>query len=125
MSYTLASVALASGDVAESHRRLIECLTVAAEVGFVEVTGYALGLAADLALALDDLQDAAMLIGACLERFDQLGVTPHVREGERQARVAASLEERVPEAHELMRRGRALRLDEAAALAVALQAGKD
>ena len=89
MSYTLASVALASGDIAESHRRLIECLTVAAEVGFVEVTGYALGLAADIALALDDLQDAAMLIGACLERFAQLGVAPHVREGDRQARVVA------------------------------------
>ena len=107
------------------HRRLIECLTVAAEVGFVEVTGYALGLAADLALALDDLHDAAMLIGACLERFDQLGVAPQVRERDRQARVAASVGERLPEASELTRRGRALRLDEAAALAVALQAGRD
>ncbi len=125
MSFTLASIALASGDVAESHRRLIECLTVAAEVGFVEVTGYALGLAADLALALDDLHDAAMLIGACLERFDQLGVAPQVRERDRQARVTASVGERLPEASELMRRGRALRLDEAAALAVALQAGRD
>ena len=125
MSYTLASVALASGDVAESHRRLIECLTVAGEVGFVEVTGYALGLAADLALALDALPDAAMLIGACLERFDQLGVAPHVREGDRQERVVASLEERVPGAAGLMTRGRALRLDEAVALAVALQAGRD
>jgi tetratricopeptide (TPR) repeat protein len=125
MSYTLASIALASGDVAEAHRRLIECLTVAAEVGFVEVTGYSLGLAADIALALDDLEDAAMLIGACLERFAQLGVAPHVREGDRQARVVASLEELVPEAAALMTRGRALRLDEAVALAVAIHPRRD
>ena len=73
MSFTLASVALADGDLAESHRRLIECLTVAGEVGFVEVTGYALGLAADLAVALDELDDAAMLIGATNEAFDRIG----------------------------------------------------
>ncbi len=122
MSFTLASVALADGDLAESHRRLIECLTVAGEVGFVEVTGYALGLAADLAVALDELDDAAMLIGACLERFDQLGVAPHVREGDRQARVVASLGERLAGAGDSVARGRALRLDEAVGLALALAA---
>ena len=122
MSFTLASVALADGDLAESHRRLIECLTVAGEVGFVEVTGYALGLAADLAVALDELDDAALLIGACLERFDQLGVAPHVREGDRQARVVASLEERLAGAGDAVARGRAIRLDEAVGLAHALAA---
>ena len=94
MSLALASVALADGDLAESHRRLIECLTVAAEVGFVEVTAYALGLAADLAVALDELEDAAMLIGACREQLDQHGVVPHVPETARQARVVSSVEER-------------------------------
>ncbi len=122
MSFTLASVALADGDLAESHRRLIECLTVAAEVGFVEVTGYALGLAADLAVALDEHDDAAMLIGACLERFDQLGVAPHVREGDRQERVVAALEERLAGAGDAIGRGRALRLDEAVGMALALSA---
>jgi predicted ATPase/DNA-binding SARP family transcriptional activator len=122
MSLALASIAVADGDLAESHRRLIECLTVAAEVGFVELTAYALGLAAELATALDELEVAAMLIGASRERFGQLGVTPHVPEAERQARVAASLEELLPGADDAMTRGRALRHDEAVALALGLDA---
>ena len=82
MSFTLASVALASGRPRESHRRLIECFTVAAEVGFVEVTGLrarARGGACARARRPRGRGDAD---GACLERFDQLGVTPHVREGD-------------------------------------------
>jgi tetratricopeptide (TPR) repeat protein len=122
MSFTLASIALADGDLAESHRRLIECFTVAAEVGFAELTGYALGLAAALAVALDELENAAMLIGACLEQFDALGVTPHVRETARQAGVLASLDERLSSAGDAIARGRALRPDEAVALALALDA---
>ena len=59
MSFALASIALAEGDLAESQRRLIECFTVATEVGFVELTAYALGVAGDLALALDLPDDAA------------------------------------------------------------------
>ncbi len=51
MSFALASIALAEGDLAESQRRLIECFTVATEVGFVELTAYALGVAGELALA--------------------------------------------------------------------------
>jgi predicted ATPase/DNA-binding SARP family transcriptional activator len=125
MSLALASVALADGDLAESHRRLIECLTVAAEVGFVEVTAYALGLAADLAVAVDELEEAAMLIGACREQLDQHGVVPHVPETARQARVVALLEERLPDAGDAIDRGRLIRLDEAVTLALALDARRD
>jgi hypothetical protein len=61
-----------------------------------------------------------MLIGACLEQFDTLGVTPHVRETARQATVVASLEERLRAAGDAISRGRALRVDEAVALALGL-----
>jgi predicted ATPase/DNA-binding SARP family transcriptional activator len=122
MSFTLASVAIADGDLPEAHRRLIECLTIAAEVGFVELTGYALGLASELALRLDALQEAALLIGACRARFAQVGSEPHVNEAERQARVTAVLEDRLGDAAATMDRGGGLRPDEAVALALGLDA---
>ena len=122
MSFTLASIALAGGDLAEAHRRLIECVTVAAEVGFVELTGYAFGLASELALRLDALEDAALLIGACRAGFAQVGGEPNVYEAERQARVAGALEERLVDAAAAIDRGGELRPDEAVALALALDA---
>jgi hypothetical protein len=125
MSFTLASIALADEDLPESHRRLIECLTVASEVGFPEVTGYALGLAASLALALDELEEAATLIGACQERFRQLGVTPNVHEAARQAAVLATLRERLDDADAAIGGGRELRVESAVAVAIALDSRGD
>ena len=120
MSFTLASIALAQDELAESHRRLVECLTVAAEVGFVEVTGYALGIAAALALAVDDPDDAALLIGACHETFDQIGGSPSVNEASRQAGVVASLREKLEEADAVIDHGRTVGAEAAAAVALAL-----
>jgi hypothetical protein len=122
MSFTLASIALLEGDLAESHRRLIECLSVSAEIGFVELTGYAFGLAAELALRLDALEEAALLIGACRARFAQVGGEPNVREAEREARVTAALEAKLDGAAAVFDRGAALRPDEALALALGLDA---
>ena len=61
-----------------------------------------------------------MLIGACREQFDALGVTPHVRETARQATVVASLEERSGRQATRSSRGRSLGVDEAVALAIGL-----
>ena len=124
MSLTLASVALAQGDIAESHRRLVECFTVAAEVGFVEVTGYALGVAADLAVVAGAREDGALLIGACRENFERLGVTPHTPEASRQARVVATLRETLDDADAAIERGMSLGVDAAVALAMALDAAE-
>jgi len=124
MSLTLASVALAQADIAESHRRLVECFTVAAEVGFVEVTGYALGVAADLAVVTEAREDGALLIGACRENFERLGVTPHTPEASRQARVVATLQERLDDADAAIERGMSLGVDAAVALAMTLDAAE-
>jgi predicted ATPase/DNA-binding SARP family transcriptional activator len=124
MSLTLASVALAQGDVAESHRRLVECFTVAAEVGFVEVTGYALGVAAELAVVTGARGDGALLIGACRETFERLGVTPHTPEASRLARVVATLQETLDDADAAIERGMSLGVDAAVALAMTLDAAE-
>jgi hypothetical protein len=94
MSFALASMATAQGDLAEAHRRLIECLTVAAEVGFLELIAYALGVAAELALAAGEPETAAVLVAASREGFSRVGSTPQVHEAERHERVLASLAER-------------------------------
>jgi tetratricopeptide (TPR) repeat protein len=120
MSFTLASVALAEGDLDESHRRLVECLTVAGEVGFVELTAYGLGAAAALAVALGALDDAAFLIGACQDSFERTGVTPHASEASRQARVVASLREELAEPDEAIAAGASAGSDAAVAVALAL-----
>ena len=124
MSLTLASVALAQADIAESHRRLVECFTVAAEVGFVEVTGYALGVAADLAVVTEAREDGALLIGACRENFERLGVTPHTPEASRQARVVSTLQETLDDADAAIERGMSLGVDAAVALAMTLDAAE-
>ena len=125
MSLALASVALKQGDPAEAHRRLVECFTVAAEVGFVEVTGYALGVAAELAVRLDAADDGALLIGACRESLERLGVTPHAPEAARQASVVAALRETLDNAEAAIERGTTLAPDAAVGVALALDARGD
>jgi tetratricopeptide (TPR) repeat protein len=120
MSLALASIALAAGDPAEAQRRLIECLTVASEIGFVELTGYALGLAGQLALELGAPEDAASLVAASQETFRTIGATPQVQEAARHERVLAAAGEQLGDIEPALTRGRGLRRDEAAALAMAL-----
>jgi tetratricopeptide (TPR) repeat protein len=121
MSFALASMAAAQGDPAEAHRRLIECLTVAGEVGFVELTAYALGVAAELALVVGKPETAALLVAASREGFSRVGGTPQVHEAERHERVLASFAGRV-DIEPALERGRALRQDEAVALVMSLDA---
>ena len=121
MSLTLASTALAQGDLGESHRRLVECLTVAAEVGFLEVTAYALGVASALALALDAPEAGALLIGACQDCFERSGSSPNAHEASRQAAVVASLRERLAGADAAIDDGATMGVE--AAVAVALDLG--
>ncbi len=121
MSFALASMAAAQGDPAEAHRRLIECLTVAGEVGFVELTAYALGVAAELALVVGKPETAALLVAASREGFSRVGGTPQVHEAERHERVLVSFAGRV-DIEPALERGRALRQDEAVALVMSLDA---
>jgi predicted ATPase/DNA-binding SARP family transcriptional activator len=121
MSLALASIALAQDDFGESHRRLVECLSAAAEVGFVEVTGYALGVAAKLALALDAPDDAALLIGACHECFARSGSSPNGYEASRQAAVVTALGQTLVDADAAIDHGREAGVE--AAVAVALDLG--
>jgi len=120
MSFALASMAVAQNDLAEAHRRLIECFTVAAEVGFVELTAYALGVAAEIALLIGEVEQAAALLGASWEGFDQIGSTPQAHEKERHERVKEALSGRLADVDPAIDRGRAMRIEEAVAVAVAL-----
>jgi predicted ATPase/DNA-binding SARP family transcriptional activator len=120
MSFALASMAVGQQDLAEAHRRLIECFTVAAEVGFVELTAYALGVASEIALLIGGAEQAAMLLGASWEGFDRIGGTPQAHEKERHERVRTALSEGSVDLERLLERGRAMRVEEAVTLAVAL-----
>ena len=125
MSFALASIAMEERDLPESHRRLIECFTVAAEVGFAELTAYALGVAADVAVAVDAVEEAAVLLEASRESFRRIGGAPQAHEAERHARLAAGLTDRLEDAEEAFARGRALRVEEAVALAFGLDTARD
>ena len=125
MSLALASVALKQGDLAESHRRLVECFTVAAEVGFVEVTAYALGVAAAVAVETGAHEEGALLVGACRESLERLGVTPHAPEASRQADVVSALRKTLEDADAAIERGTTLATDAAVAIALALDARGD
>ena len=125
MSFTLASVALAGGDLAEAHRRLIECFTVASEIGFVELTGYALGVAAELALARHAPEDAAALVGASRETFHAIDATPQVQETARHERVLAAAGEQLDDVEGAIARGTAMRRDDAVALAMSFDRRSD
>ena len=122
MSFALASMALGAGDLAEAHRRLIECFTVASEIGFVELTGYCLGVAADIALAIDEPDEAGVLLGATNEAFDRIGATPQAHETARHDRVLAALDGRLGDLDGVLEQGRALRPEAAVALALGLDA---
>ena len=73
MSFALASIALAQGDLAESQRRLIECFTVADGGRVPRAHGYALGVAGELALAIELPEDAAAAGRSCRENSSGSG----------------------------------------------------
>jgi predicted ATPase/DNA-binding SARP family transcriptional activator len=119
-SFTLASIALTAGELDEAHRRLIDALSVSEEVGYHELTAYALGLAAALAVALRSHEDAALLIGASEELFRQLAVTLQATEAARQASVVEALGKELDDAPSQIARGSALGREEAVAIAAGL-----
>jgi tetratricopeptide (TPR) repeat protein len=120
-SFTLASIALSSGDLGEAHRRVIDALSASEEVGYHELTAYALGLASDLAVALGSHEDAALLIGACRELLRHLAVTPQAAEAARQARVVEAVGIELEDAPSLIGQGSAL--DRGAAVGIATGLG--
>ena len=119
-SYTLAGIALTGGDLVEAHVRLVECLTTADEVGYVELIAYALGLAAVLALELGRLDESALLMGASEETFQQTASSPQAYEAARFRIVVAVLRERLDGADGAIERGRSLGLESAVELASGL-----
>ena len=116
-SFTLGSIALAAGDLAEANRRIFNALSIADEVGFHELTAYTLGLAAALAVALGYDREGALLIGATQEQLTQLGVTPQSFEATRHANIVAALHDKLDETPSLIDRGSELAMDKAVALA--------
>jgi hypothetical protein len=124
-SFALTSMAGGRNDLAEARRRLLECFWVAAEVGFVDPNAYARAVASEIALAIGASEQAATLLGASQEGFDRIGGTPWAHDkGTTRAHAhgaAGTLGRpgRRPR-HRALDRGRALRVDEAVALAAAL-----
>ena len=119
-SFTLTSIALAAGDLAEACSRLVDCLEVAEEVGFKELIAYALGLAAAVAVELGSRREGALLIGASRELLGQLAVTPQAIEAARHEKVVEALRAELDDAPSLIEQGSALELEAAIALARAL-----
>ena len=119
-SFTLTSVALAAGELEEACSRLVDCLAVAEEIGFRELTAYALGLAAAIAVALGSNREGALLIGASTEALRQLAVIPQAAEAVRHAKVHEALDRELEDAPALIEEGSKLDLESALALARSL-----
>jgi non-specific serine/threonine protein kinase len=114
--FTLARTRLVRGDVDAARVTLVDALRIAAELGYPEVLGYCIALGAELAAPFAP-DSAAELAGASEAAFERLGIPMQRLERDAHERTLESLRVRHGRRlEELRERGRALGLDEAAAL---------
>jgi predicted ATPase/DNA-binding SARP family transcriptional activator len=103
----MAYVELGNDDLPAAGRRLGEALAWAERLGHREVLAYAVGYGAELALALERADDAAMLCGAFDQMFEVIDSVPQPDEVERHAKLVERLSGQV-DVREAMARGNAL-----------------
>ena len=104
-TFNLACFELRAQELGEAQRWIVECLDVAEEVGYAEVTAYALGVAAAVAVAARAFEDGALLLGASQELFSRLGASPQASEGARMAEVAETLNAELDDPDSVIGRG--------------------
>ena len=115
-SLNLATLEVERGrlDVAAEHAAV--ALDKALRLSYHEVTAYALGIVAAIALESDRPQEAGVLSGAFVELFRTIGTEPQREEAERHEATMEGAR-RLIDVDAAVERGKALTLDEAAALA--------
>jgi predicted ATPase/DNA-binding SARP family transcriptional activator len=116
-SFNLASLEVRAGDVEDAAAHLARSLTASLSLGYVEVTAYGLGIAAELAAAGGRHKDAGVLLGSFLEVFREVGTRPQAAEAERHERVVAAVQAEV-DLEPILVEGHARTLESAVELAL-------
>jgi predicted ATPase/DNA-binding SARP family transcriptional activator len=115
-SLNLATYDLARGDVAAAAEHALTAIERAIRLAYREVTAYALGIAARVALETGRAVDAGVLGGAFLELFAAIGTEPQRAEAQRHEATLEGVA-RVTDVDAAVARGRSLTVDEATDLA--------
>jgi predicted ATPase/DNA-binding SARP family transcriptional activator len=108
---------LADGDLAAAGRHFDESLSVGRELGYRELIAYCLEGCGELAVARGEDERAALLLGAAIGLFDEIGAALGSEEQEGYDRAVELLRTRLSQEEfaRLEREGRALAADEAIA----------
>ena len=115
-SLNLATFELLRGDVPAASEHALAAIGRAQRLAYREVLAYALGIAAQVALAEGRADDAGVLGGAFTELFAAIGTEPQRAEGQRHAETSAGVA-RVTDLDAAVARGRSLAVEEAVDLA--------
>jgi tetratricopeptide (TPR) repeat protein len=115
-SLNLATYDLARGDVAAAAENALAAIERATRLAYREVTAYALGIAARVALETGRAEEAGTLGGAFLELFAAIGTEPQRAEAQRHAATLEAVA-RVTDVDAAVARGRSLTTEEATDLA--------
>jgi len=115
-SLNLATIHLDRGDLPSAAGRVGVSLDKSLRLTYREVTAYAFGVAAEIAVRERRAEVAAVLCGAFLELFRTIGTDPQPEEAERHARTLAVAAEQI-DVDGAVERGKRLTADDAAALA--------
>ena len=121
-SLNLATYDLERGEARAAAEHAELTLDRALRLSYREVTAYALGIAAAIALQVGRAEDAAVLSGAFVELFRVLNTEPQWMEAERHEATLAGAGREV-EVEAAVERGKALTTEEAVALARDVLAG--
>ena len=115
-SLNLATFDLARGDLPAAAEHALTAIDKAIRLSYREVLAYTLGIAARVALETGRADDAGVLGGAFLELFTAIGTEPQRVEAQRHAATLDGVAQ-ATDVDAAVARGRALTLEEAAALA--------
>ena len=121
-SLNLSAVDLERGNLQAAALHVTVAIDKALRLAYREVTAYALGVAGVIALRTGRAEEAAVLGGAFLALFREIGTAPQPEEAERHAALLAEAAGQV-DVEAALERGRSLTTDEAVALARDVLAG--
>jgi predicted ATPase/DNA-binding SARP family transcriptional activator len=121
-SLNLSAIDIERGDLRAAARHVAVAIDRALRLAYREVTAYALGIAGVIAVRIGRPEDAAVLGGAFVALFREIGAEPQPEEAERHAAMLAEAARQV-DVEAALERGRSLTTDEAVALARDVLAG--
>ncbi len=115
-SLNLSAIDLERGDLSSAARHVRVALDKAQRLAYREVTAYALGITGVIAIRSGRPEHAAVLGGAFLGLFREMGTDPQPEEAERHASMLALAAEQL-EIADAVERGKGLQTEDAVALA--------